>query len=261
MKKIYFLSGMQRSGSTLLSCILNQNPQIFATKTSPLLDIIFSCKDTLDQVNNQYTFNYEEKNKDLILGILNSFHESEKKSVIIDKHRGWVGTIGEIKKYYNPKVICTNRSVPEVISSFITLIDSNKSLNNVIDKTLRNSGLPISITNRANYIFNDFINSPRQGIISALENYSEYIHMVEYTDIINSPEETISKIYKFLEIDDFKHDFNNIENTCKEEKDLAWGIENLHIIRNKLQKISTPPEEVLGKELTEYYSQFNIKYS
>jgi sulfotransferase len=260
MKQLYFLSGMQRSGSTLLTCLLNQNPQIFATKTSPLLDILSSCEKTLKEVYNQYTFNYEEKNKNLTLGILNSFHSNEDFPIIIDKHRGWIGSIDLVKKIHNPKIICTNRSVPEVIASFINLIEKNNSLNNSIDKSLRNKGLPISITNRAEHIFYNFVNNPREGILSALEKNRDYIHMVEYNDLVNNPNETISRIYKFLDIEYFEHNFDNIENTCKEEKDLAWGIENLHVIRNKLQKTSTPPEEVLGKELTEYYRQFDIKY-
>lgn len=260
MKQLYFLSGMQRSGSTLLTCLLNQNPQILATKTSPLLDILSSCEKTLKEVYGQYTFDYEEKNKNLTLGILNSFHSNEDFPIIVDKHRGWIGAIDLIQEVHNPKIICTNRSVPEVITSFIKLIEKNNSLNNSIDKSLRSSGLPISITNRAEYIFHNFVNNPRQGIISALEKNKNYIHIVEYDDIVNNPKETISKIYDFLNIENFEHNFNYIENTCKEEKDLAWGIENLHEIRNKLQKTSTPPEEVLGKELTEYYHQFDIKY-
>jgi sulfotransferase len=251
---------MQRSGSTLLACLLNQNPQLLTTKTSPLLDILSSCEKTLKDVHNQYTFDYEQKNKNLTLGILNSYHDNEERSIIIDKHRGWIGAIDFIKEIYKPKIICTNRSVPEVIASFIKLIENNKSLNNSIDKTLRTSGLPISITNRAEHIFHNFVNNPRQGILSSLEKNREYIHMVEYNDLVRNPNETISKIYEFLDIEYFEHNFDSIENTCKEDKDLAWGIENLHEIKNKLQKTSTPPEEVLGKELTEYYRQFDIKY-
>ena len=251
---------MQRSGSTLLACLLNQNPQIFATKTSPLLDILSSCGKALDQVYEQYTFDYNEKNNNLILGILNSYHSNEDRPIIVDKHRGWVAAINLIKDVHQPKIICTNRSVPEVIASFIQLMDKNNSLNNSIDKSLRNSGLPISITNRADYIFHNFVNYPREAIISSLEKNRDYIHIVEYNDIVNDPEKTMSKIYNFLDIENFKHNFNSIENTCEEQKDLAWGIENLHVIRDKLQKTSTPPEKVLGKELTEYYHQFDIKY-
>ncbi len=40
MKKIYFLSGLPRSGSTVLAAILSQNPSIHATSTSNLLDTL-----------------------------------------------------------------------------------------------------------------------------------------------------------------------------------------------------------------------------
>ncbi len=40
MKNIYFLSGLPRSGSTVLAAILSQNPNIHATSTSNLLDTL-----------------------------------------------------------------------------------------------------------------------------------------------------------------------------------------------------------------------------
>ena len=262
MKKIYFLSGMQRSGSTLLACLLNQHPEIYATATSPLLDVIHSAGNKLDECTSQFTFDQATIGKQVTKGIINSFHENAKKPIVIDKHRAWPSSIKIItEEYGKPKVLCTNRSVPEIITSFINLISKNNTLNNIIDKTIRSQGLPISITNRADYLFNNFVSYPRTTIIDALEKYRSCMHIVEYNDIINNSQETMNKIYEFLEIDSFNHNFNNIENTCKEEKDDAWGIENLHIIRSKLQKTSTPPEEVLGKQLTEYYSQFDVKYS
>lgn len=261
MEKIYFLSGMQRSGSTLLACLLNQHPKIHATATSPLLDVVQTAGFKLDECTSQFTFDRETIGKQVTKGIINSFHGDIKKPIVIDKHRGWPSAIEILEKEYgNPKVICTNRSVPEIITSFITLIEKNNTLNNSIDRDIRSSGLPISITNRADYLFNSFINNPRLVILDALERYRDNIHIVEYNSIINHPQETMNKIYEFLEVENHDHNFNQIENTCKEEKDDAWGIDNLHIIRNKLQKISIPPEDKIGKELTEYYRQFDIKY-
>ena len=259
MERIHFLSGMQRSGSTLLACLLNQHPQIHATATSPLLDVIHSAGNKLDECTSQFTFDRETIGKQVTKGIINSFHKNVKKPIVIDKHRAWPSAIKIItEEYGKPKVLCTNRSVPEIITSFINLIGKNNTLNNSIDKTLRSQRLPISITNRADYLYHTFVSSPRTAIIDGLEKYKDCIHIVEYNDIVNCPQETMNKVYEFLEIESFNHNFNQIENTCKEEKDDAWGIENLHIIRSKLQKTSTPPEEVLGKELTEYYRQFDI---
>jgi len=262
MERIHFLSGMQRSGSTLLACLLNQHPKIHATATSPLLDVIHAAGFKLEECTSQFTFDHKTISKQITKGIINSFHENIEKPIVIDKHRGWPATIKLIlEEYGEPKVLCTNRSVPEIITSFIKLIEKNNSLNNSIDKDIRSSGLPISINNRADYLFNAFVDYPRMTIVNSLKEYGNYIHIVEYNDIINSPQETMNQVYQFLEIESFNHNFNQIENVCKEEKDDAWGIENLHIIRSKLQKTSTPPEEVLGKELTEYYRQFDVKYS
>ena len=40
MKKLYFLSGLPRSGSTVLAGILNQHPDVHASSTSGLLDML-----------------------------------------------------------------------------------------------------------------------------------------------------------------------------------------------------------------------------
>ena len=39
-RKFHFISGMPRSGSTLLAAILNQNPRFRSGMTSPLADIM-----------------------------------------------------------------------------------------------------------------------------------------------------------------------------------------------------------------------------
>jgi sulfotransferase len=262
MEKIHFLCGMQRSGSTLLACLLNQHPEIYSTATSPLFDLISSLERQLNICNNQFTFDCENVSSRLIPSVINSYHGDIKKPIVLDKHREWISNISTIKKYTdNPKIICTNRSVPEVITSFIKLIENNNTLNNLVDKSLRSNGIPISINNRADYIFKEYVGKVIGYITRGLGECGECIHIVEYNDLVSDPQNTMDKIYEFLEVKSFDHNFDNIENTCKEDKDEAWGIENLHVIRNKLKKTSTPPEEVLGKELTEYYHQFDVKYS
>ena len=55
-----------------------------------------------------------------------------------------------------------------------------------------------------------------------------------------------------------KYNFSNIINSCSEDKDYAWGMENLHKIRSKLEKTSPPPEEIIGEENVKLYDKFNI---
>ena len=46
MKTFYFLAGLPRSGSTVLASILNQNPEVYVTPTSPMLDLLVKNQDT-----------------------------------------------------------------------------------------------------------------------------------------------------------------------------------------------------------------------
>ena len=259
MKKLYFLSGLHRSGSTVLSSILNQNANIYCSPTSPLPDVLISSGKFLEQSRNTYTFNYEVHNQNLIRGILDSFYYHIDNTIIIDKHRGWPSVIEMLKYYYKaPKIICTNRKIPEIIASFINLIEKDEE--NIIDKELLLYGHKITTKNRANYIFLNYVNPIRNLMLESLKNHRECIHMVEYDDLISNPQRTMSKIYKFINLDEYKHNFDHIDNSNK-ENDILWGIKNLHKVRKKLKKVDYSVYQILGEDLVDLYSQFNIKYS
>jgi len=95
-------------------------------------------------------------------------------------------------------------------------------------------------------------------LVYGLTHNRSNIHLVDYNDLTQKPERELNKIYEFLGIESHSHDFSDILNTCKEDKDHEWGIDNLHQIRSKLQRTSPPPEEVIGEENTKLYDKFNI---
>ena len=69
----------------------------------------------------------------------------------------------------------------------------------------------------------------------------------------------LKKIYEFIGLDEYKnYNFNKIDNVCAETKDKAWGLDNLHAIRSKLEKTSTDPKEILGEYLSRHYDNFNL---
>ena len=44
-KTFYFMAGLPRAGSTLLSTLLNQNPRFYSGPSSPVLGAMFSVHD------------------------------------------------------------------------------------------------------------------------------------------------------------------------------------------------------------------------
>ena len=81
--------------------------------------------------------------------------------------------------------------------------------------------------------------------------------MVEYDDLISNPNGTLKKIYDFLEIDFYSHNFEKIENTNREIDD-QWCLKDMHYVRDKLEKKSNKPENILSSYILNRYT--NLEY-
>ena len=256
---IYFLSGLPRSGSTLLGSILNENPEVYVSPTSPLLDLLCLQNEALNRVREQYTFNDAIQSESIYKALPKAFYQHINKPHIIDKHRAWARNIMPAQLHVNndPKVICTHRPVAEVVVSFLKLI--NKDPNNFVDNDLKRKRMTINTENRAKELWENYISDPWQSLQIGLQNYKKTLHFVSYNDIIVDPVTTINSVYDFLEIERFQHQFDNISNSCSESKDAAWRLKGLHTIRPRLAKTSDDPVTVLGKDLCNYFKQFDIK--
>lgn len=255
---IYFLSGLPRSGSTLIGSILNQNPDIYVSPTSPMLDLLCAQNEAIVAASQQYTFDVELHARALYDAIPVAFYKHIKQPYIIDKHRAWARNVVPAKSHVSPdpKIICTNRPVAEVVTSFIKLI--NRDPDNVIDQILRNKRIPINTNTRAMELWEGYIRDPWDSLQIGLKSYKENLYFVQYDDLIADPQTTIDGIYNFLEIPKYTHVFDGISNTCSEAKDAAWGFKDLHTIRPKLEKTSDSAMEILGPNLCNYFAKFDI---
>jgi sulfotransferase len=260
MKNLFFLSGLPRSGSTLLGSILSQHHEIQVTPTSPLSDLLCLIDENFSKLDIQYTYNKENITNNIYKSILENFYNHLKVPHVIDKHHAWPRNLQSVYKFTgkSPKVIATHRRVSEIISSYITLIEKNNQEDNFIDNHLRRQHISINMNTRVEYLWRNYASEPYESLVFGLRHFRSYIHLVNYNDLINFPEEEMNKIYKFLEIPNHSHDFSGIINTCVEEKDHKWGLNNLHTIHSKLQMTSEPPEDIIGKENTLLFDKFNI---
>jgi sulfotransferase len=260
MRTLFFLSGLPRSGSTLLGSILSQHPELQATPTSPLADLLCWIDEGFTKLDIQYTYDKQQIQYNTYNSILENFYNHIKKPYILDKHRGWCKNVPSIEKFLNqtPKIIATNRRISEVLSSYILLIQRNNEADNFVDARLRREGKEINTDNRIECLWKNYVCDPYESLVYGLTHNRQNIHLVDYNDLTQKPERELNKIYDFLGLETHTHDFSGILNTCKEDKDYEWGIDNLHQIRPKLQRTSPPPEEVIGEENTKLYDKFNI---
>lgn len=263
-KTYHFLAGLPRSGNTLLSAILNQNPDIYSTPLSPLpnlmWDYVNSCSHT-EQINR----NKENQiNAEILLSsFFDTFYKDVDKPVVIEREKGW-GTpanLDIIKRFITPtpKIIITVRNVLEIIASFIAM-DSDYLKINVANSDAFLNNYRSSEDSIAEYLMkpNGDIDKALLSLASAFypENKGMF-HIVEYNDLIQNPKETMSSIYKFLEMPDYKHDFNNIKKLESDNDEVLGLPKNLHDIRKSLSKSSTSTD-ILSDYIKHKYSNMEF---
>ena len=260
MKTLYFLGGLPRSGSTLLGSILNQHPDIYVSPTSPLGDVVTDIEQSFNRVDQQFTFDRKAISYNVYTAVLANFYNHIPKSTILDKHRFWGKNLDTVQMFLSnkPKIVATYRSIPEVLTSYISLIERTKHEDNFIDNHLRQDNLPITNNNRADYIWRYYVSPSYESMVYSLTKYPDLIHLVEYNNLVQNPQEELNKIYEFLEVPHQENNFNEIENACGEQKDEAWGLKDLHTIRPKLSKISQNPMNVIGEDNVKLYSKFDL---
>ena len=72
-KTYYFMAGLPRSGSTLLSSILNQNPKLYSGPSSPVLSTMYVIEQHLLNDELFHGFPKHEQGKEIISNVINHF--------------------------------------------------------------------------------------------------------------------------------------------------------------------------------------------
>jgi sulfotransferase len=123
-KEFNFITGLPRSGTTLLSTILNQNPDFNASISGPVARF---TRAIIEQSSDQGGYRFQcqqEKRKELIKAIFNTYFEEDK--VHFDTNRGYPLMLPLLKDIFpQSKVIVCVRDIKWILDSFETLIRKN----------------------------------------------------------------------------------------------------------------------------------------
>ena len=266
-KKFYFMSGLPRSGSTVLSSILNQNPRFYSGPSSPVLGAMFAVEQNF--MGNELYHGYPKPNqvKEIIGSVPHHFYSDVQKPVVIDKNRAWTARIPYIQGYIGQqaKIICPVRDIDEILTSMIMMIRRNpyregQERINFIDEQLVKLNIPLSDDNRCEYIAGPqgILGQSLSAIVEGFEQgFGDHIHFVEYKDLVNNPEETLSKLYEFLGEEPYEHTFDNLQNQNREKDLETYGLSDMHQVHSKLQSTGIDPSEILSKEILDKCKSMN----
>ena len=149
---LYFDCGLPRSGSTLLTALLNQNPYIHAGTLSPVMELMYYNDEILHKEQAQ-AFPKPDVFRHIVRSNIINYYSDRDEPILIDKCRAWPAHIDLLKKYVtdDPKLICTVRHPLDILASFITLIHKDKTLS-FIDKAMLQEGKTLTDDNRCHFM-------------------------------------------------------------------------------------------------------------
>lgn len=256
------MSGLPRSGSTLLSSIFNQNPDIYSTTNSPILRTISMAELTLTS-SEQFRSNPKpECVKSLLKGISQNYYAPFDRDIIIDKCRVWTNHVDMIKNYIteDPKIICTVRDILDILMSFLALHEksSGRSIFNdhlKFENSVNSESICNYLMQETSVVGNSY-NCLKECFNS--EN-SKYLLLVEYEDLVRDPQQQMNRIYEFLGESSYTHDFSNIIQAEIEDPSCdVMGLEGLHVVRKSVEKVCRNRSDYFSEDLIQKYSNMEF---
>jgi sulfotransferase len=255
-RKLFFLVALPRSGNTLFTSIINQNPQIVCTPNSITLEIM---KDLFLLKKTDVFLNYQDhKSLDNVLdSVFDNYYKDWPQQYIID--RGPVMTPGNLmlmqKHYRRPfKCIVILRDLMDVLASYMKWYKNN----------------PDAFPNRYNLNTDDeklgMIMNKDGAVAKDLEaiknsfNYPDMCHFIKYDDLISKPEQEMRKIYQFIGLPYYNHQFQNLQQINVNGigyDDKVVG-KNMHTIRNVVRKEINPYLDQIPERIKQKYGHIRF---
>jgi sulfotransferase len=237
MRDFIFVSGLPRSGSTLLSALLNQNPKLTAGISSPTASLTQIVKVTMSQ-NSEISTQLDDNTRAAVLkGIFHALYEHVPEGVtVVDTSRAWSARIAELNALFGldqVKLICLVRDPAWIFDSVERIISRNP----LQQSRLVAPGSSLSGRMEAISSNNGLIGGPLAHLTSAVFGpYSRQVLLVEYDALCSHPKQALAEIYEFLELDSFEHDFDNFAFQQK-SFDTALATPDLHTVSGPVEVI------------------------
>lgn len=256
--RYHFITGLPRSGSTLLSALLLQNPRFHAGMTSPVGGLF---KGMLNQLGAGSEFGpvvTKEQRRRLSRGLFDSYYADQvgEKEVIFDTNRMWSAQMPALMDLFpGAKLIACVRNVAWVMDSIERRYRANPfEITRLFnDDTERNT-----VYSRVDTLAqrNRMVGYPWTALKEAF--YGEHassLLLVDYDLLAQAPQKVLPLIYQFLGEPEYAHNFEQVKYDAP-EFDEALGLHGLHQVRPQVELQRR--ETILPPDLFEQYSKLSF---
>ena len=253
-KKIFFLAGLPRAGNTLLSSILNQNPNIAVTANSVTIYMLLTVSEIKD-TGAFKNFPDHQSFNNVTQRLFDLYYKDWKQTYIID--RGYWGTRTNLKILKETqkeiKIIVLTRDIIEVLASFIRRFFPDNFDYKLNSKMVEEQ---CHILIRQSVVLKNL-----EAIKHLLLTKNRSLHhLVKYNTLVEFPERTIKEIYDYLEIPHFKHRYINLDqfelNKIKYDDTVLGFKKPLHSIKtDRIEKSDYDAYSIIPQAIVEEYKK------
>src|SRR5690606_20016086 len=253
--RFHFISGLPRSGSTLLAGILRQNSRFHAAMSSPVAGLLNGALEQMGANSESYSFFDEAKRKRICKSLFEAYYADKEQPVIFDTNRQWTARLHQLVELFDDfKVICCVRNPAWIMDSFETIHRKN----------------PFDYSRMFNAASRQTVYSRCESLISAggtvgsawtalkeayYGEFSDRLLLVDYDLLTQHPAKTLELIYAFIGEPGFAHDFDEVEYE-NSEFDENLGVKGLHSVRRKVE--FRPRRTILPPDLFTQYRDMDF---
>jgi sulfotransferase len=252
--RFHFISGLPRSGSTLLSAILRQNPRFSAGISSALCALFTTTMNTMAGPGSGLISDARRAN--LLRGLFDSWAaDLPEGTVVFDTNRYWTGRLPALLHLYpQAKVICMVRNVAAVMDSIERMLRENPLLPTRIFSDDERTNIYTRTESLAQQ--NRLVGGPWTCLREAFYGPdASALLVIDYDTLAREPAKVIELIYTFLGEKPFAHDFEHIEYD-EPDFDEELRLPGLHRVKAKVE--FTPRVSSLPQDLYDRYSALNF---
>lgn len=230
---IHFISGLPRSGSTLLAALLRQNPRFHAGMSGPLAGMCGAMLAEMSARNEFSVFLDDSKRERILHALFDQYYADCKAGVVFDTNRAWCARMPMVAQLFpGAKVIACVRHLPWIVDSIERLVQKNS----FSPSSIFGFSAGGTVYTRANGV------AGADGLVGfaydALKQacfgaQADRLLLVQYESLTADPAKTMQAIYAFIGEPPFRHDFEHVAYDVS-EFDARAGTPGLHSVRGKV---------------------------
>ena len=255
--RYHFITGLPRSGSTLLAALLLQNPRLHAGMTSPVGSLLRGMLNQLGAGSEFGPVVTTEQRRRLARGLFDSYYaDRSDKQLIFDTNRMWSAQMPALMDLFpGSRLIACVRNVAWIMDSLERRYRANPyEITRLFnDDTERNT-----VYSRVETLAqrNRLVGYPWTALKEAFYGeHAQSLLIVDYDLLAQAPDKVLPLVYRFLGEPEFAHDFSQVDYDAP-EFDQGLGLHGLHKVRT--QVALQQRETLLPPDLFEQYSQLSF---